>query len=376
MGLSKFEFSAENSNVLHLPSFGEWYTLSLNSPLTLQYEESDVEYIYLQIPDGCAGKLEVEQDDQGISFECRLSPGCMCSMRDLVLVISHKGLEQLSVAKNSEVFLRGELGVHHLYLDKASHLTMLEASVVSADLCLSLSGESVCKLGWVETMKMSIYQSNNSRLSALEIYCLKELCMEMSSESYALVGGFAKEMHFLGFGTSRLEARQLEVPSLHCSVTDQSAVFCNSPSVTMYVSRDAHFTNVAPDAEHTWKEREVEFLPLRHVDRADAFQIALHMIPEDSGRPRRIKFFNDRHLSGRSISGRTELHMVTCQGISELRDDRNCPYTIDELKSIVLKFPGSDFYIHVSEKDVDWTKIPDIRRRFMKTVPEMFECFL
>ena len=56
MGLSKFEFSAENSNVLHLPSFGEWYTFSLNSPLTLQYEESDVEYIYLQIPDGCAGK--------------------------------------------------------------------------------------------------------------------------------------------------------------------------------------------------------------------------------------------------------------------------------------------------------------------------------
>ena len=68
MGLSKFEFSAENSNVLHLPSFVEWSTLSLYSPLTLQYEESDVEYIYLQIPDGCTGKLEVEQDDQGISF--------------------------------------------------------------------------------------------------------------------------------------------------------------------------------------------------------------------------------------------------------------------------------------------------------------------
>ena len=374
----EYKFAPETKDFLLLPALDEWHDLYLHSDLPVQYVESDEEGMYLKTSEDCRGSVFLNTEDGKLSLNCAMSARSMGNMRDMVLVIKHKGLRELHVNSSSDVTLQGDLTLQKIHLIKESRLSMRGASIRTPEFLIGMSDRSVCELESVKTGLLRILMMTESRLVAHLLNVSGSIHAETHASSSVQLDGTAHEIAAITFDSSALNAIQLKVPTFHSYAFGHSSIICQSPVVSMYVAPDATFQNMALEAEHIWNDKTALFQPLRKVDTADALQICQHLRPYEGDDKRVLTVYGGRFFTGRTIDMGIRLCTKMEQGkvIIVNQKDRNPVDKIFLRHYFGMNKAEGEIYIHVALEDVDWTEIPLVKRRFLKKIPELFEVCL
>ena len=368
----KYEISFEAGKLVHQDQIPPlvWYRLYLSSPLTVHYTESASEAWDIQVPDDFTGQITMEQRGEAMDVY-GTSAGGNQQLQQVVVRIEHQGLQGLYLLYVATVQLTGCLPLEDVRMNYGGQLIIPEATFTARSLELLMGKTASCTMGKVSCERLSVRMSHRSQLQAPGIHCSDGLSVRTLDKAAAKLGGTSMWFYPAAFHSSRITSDDLAASFVRCYAFDKSSVTCNAGRVLLYVSPFARFHNACLEAEYDWKSDVSCFLPIRRVTGADFVQIALHLKYQYSTKLGWLTVYDHLRRGSRSIS--TLLSIKAKETLEEpgLYDCYGRHFAEADLK----RYGKEERYIYVDDDVVDWSEIPDVRRRYLNAVPQLLECF-
>lgn len=374
--MSSVKFTSEQGQYLDLPLQGDWKSLGIFSTITVAYVESKEERLRLVIPEHAAGTVHLRVNERGgldISVDTR---GSQCPSSALRLEIAHKGLKRVALFKEAHFSVTGSSVVNDICAMDNSVVDCSQAKIRTSHMIVHVHENVRCEIGTLRCKTLKIDLTKDCKLTMKDIRCSDTVHLRSYDNSIAFLSGETVRFESEQYDESRIYASALNAETARVAVCDLSTLSCKAAVLDFYASLYAFIRNEHPKPqEHPIPDYSI-IRQVRQVSVEDACQLFIHLKPEEEGEERPLFLHDEVHSKSSFISRTFEFHRNSDDlfnykdggKVGSMSQEEVCDYIhYKALRKEVM-------VVSVSEDDIDWESIPDVKERFLRSALMPYEC--
>ena len=367
--MKTINFTSKQGPYLDLPLQGEWKSLCIDAPITISYVESSEEKIRLVIPDSCAGVLHMRTNDRGrllISADVTSSP---CPSAVLRLEITHKGLKSVVVGGESHFVLSGCTEIMDAAAMMNAVLDLSQAQIRTTHMVVEVGRNAKCELGTLHCDTLKVNLSGNSKLTMKDIHCSDTIRLRAYENGIAYLSGETARFESVQFDECRIYSYALIAKTARAVVCNLSTLSCNAAVLDFYTSPYAFIRNEHPKSQVHPISGISEFHHVRQVSEEDAYQLLLHLKPEEEGASRPLLLHHMVHSLSFTSLWYSAFHRKKDGYFKSMDDGTVEPMSYKLICQEIANTAIQEglLVVSVSEDDIDWESLPDVKERFLRS---------